>query len=1152
LVVWCMADFVHLHCHTEYSLLDGAVRTSELATRAAEFGMPAVAITDHGNMHGAVEFFRAEGKSGVRPILGMEAYVASGSVSERKGQGDYSHMTLLAKDEEGYRNLVKLSSLSHLEGFYYKPRVDRDWIAAHSGGLIALSGCLRSDLNARILDGNYSAAREKAAAWRDIFGPGNYFIELHDHGIDAQRKCNPELVRLARELDLGLVAANDVHFLERSHHESHDILICIGTGSMVLDSKRLHYSEELYFKSPDEMAALFHELPEALSNTIAIAERCHFDLEFGVPKYPVFDPPEGKTREAYLRELCENGLRERYGERAATDPELAERLEYELGIIEKTGFVSYFLIVWDFIDYARRQGIPVGPGRGSAAGSLIAYVLGITDIDPLRFGLIFERFLNPERISPPDIDVDFCMNRRSEVIDYVRRKYGERCVSQIVTFGTLGAKSVVRDVARVLGWSYTDADRFAKMIPPDLGIKLEDAAKKNPDLNAALETQEGARQLWDHATRLEGLSRNTGIHAAGVVIGDRPLDEYIPLCRGKEEEVVSQYAMNELTDLGMLKMDFLGLKTLTVIDTAVKLARLRVPDFDVGKIPMDDAATFAIYNRGETVGVFQMESGGLTNVCKRFDVSSIDDIVALGALYRPGPMQFIDQYIETKKGLKPAQYVHPLLEEICAETQGIIVYQEQVQRAANILAGYSLGQADLLRRAMGKKDAKKMAAEKVRFIAGCGEKHGIPPRTAEAIFGFIERFAMYGFNKSHSAAYGWVSYQTAYLKAHFPVEFMAALLTHDASTTDRLADVLSECRKMDVPVLPPSINESGVEFTPVEENGKPAIRFGLASIKNVGEAAVRAIVAEREKNGPFADLGDFCLRMDARAVNRKILESLVKCGAFDLVGGSRAEIFAGIEGAMAAAAGVQRDRASGQGGLFDAMDLAPASRPAGAHEVEPWPMNEMLAHEKELLGFYVSGHPLDSFAGHFETGRLMPISQVLASREAGTVKVGGLILSAERRYTKKDSRPFGVIVVEDFTGAIEVTAWDEVYTKNAEELVPGRAFVAGLRLVPRDDGIRATATSFTALKPRAARRPVVLRLARERLTPEHLNAIAAAAREIPGKRPLILEIIAPNADSVLLNTSAEFSVAEEGPLLAAAGAAAESRAESTSPILSGE
>ena len=1132
-----MPEFVHLHCHTEYSLLDGAVRTSELAARAAEFGMSAVAITDHGNMHGAVEFFRAAGRNGIRPILGMEAYVAPGSVSDRRGNSDYSHMTLLVKDEEGYRNLVKLSSLSHLEGFYYKPRVDREWIAAHSGGLIALSGCLRSDLNSHILDGNPAAAREKAAAWRDIFGPDNYFIELHDHGIEAQRKCNPELVKLARDLNLGLVAANDVHFLERSHHDSHDILICIGTGSMVLDSKRLHYSEELYFKSQDEMAALFHELPEALSNTVAIAERCRFDLEFGVPKYPVFEPPEGKTRESYLRELCENGLRNRYGERASSDPELTERLEYELGIIEKTGFISYFLIVWDFIDYARRQGIPVGPGRGSAAGSLIAYVLGITDIDPIRFGLIFERFLNPERISPPDIDVDFCMNRRGEVIDYVRRKYGERCVSQIVTFGTLGAKSVVRDVARVLGWSYSDADRFAKMIPSDLGIKLEDAAKKNPDLKAAIETQEAAQQLWEHATRLEGLSRNTGIHAAGVVIGDRALDEYIPLCRGKDEEVVSQYAMNELTDLGMLKMDFLGLKTLTVIDTAVKLARLREPGFDIRKIPMDDPATFAIYNRGETVGVFQMESGGLTNVCKRFDVSSIDDIVALGALYRPGPMQFIDQYIETKKGLKPVKYVHPLLEEICAETQGIIVYQEQVQRAANVLAGYSLGQADLLRRAMGKKDAEKMAAEKARFIAGCGEKHGIPPRTAEAIFGFIERFAMYGFNKSHSAAYGWVSYQTAYLKAHFPVEFMAALLTHDASTTDRLADVLSECRRMDVSVLPPSVNESGVEFTPVEKDGKPAIRFGLASIKNVGEAAVRAIVAEREKNGPYADLADFCLRMDARAVNRKILESLVKCGAFDTLGGSRAEIFAGIEGAMAAAAGVQRDRASGQGGLFDAMDLAPAPRPSGGPDVEPWPITEMLAHEKELLGFYVSGHPLDSYAGHFETGRLTPIAEASAAREAQTVKVGGLILSAERRYTKKDSRPFGVIVIEDFTGAIEVTAWDEVFSKNAEELVPGRAFVAGLRLVPRDEGIRATATSFTPLKPRAARHPVVVRLARERLTSGHLQAIAAAAKETPGKRPLVLEITTPGAEPLRINAGNEFCIAEADPVLAAAGEA---------------
>lgn len=1134
-----MPDFVHLHCHTEYSLLDGAVRATELAGRAKEFGMSAVAITDHGNMHGAVEFYKSAREVGVKPIVGMEAYVSPGPISKRgvTGKENYHHMTLLAGDATGYRNLVKLSSIGHLEGFYYKPRVDREILAAHSEGILALSGCLRSDINSKLLEGDEPGARALAADWSELFGHGNYYIEIHDHGMDAQRRCNPGLVSIAKDLGLGLVAANDVHFLDKSHHESHDILICIGTGSMVLDSKRMRYSEELYFKTSEEMAVLFAELPEALANTVAIAERCNLELEFDKPKYPVFEPPTGKTREAYLRELCEEGLRRRYGERASSDPMLRERLDYELGIIEKTGFVSYFLIVWDFINHARLQGIPVGPGRGSAAGSIIAYALGITDIDPIRFGLIFERFLNPERISPPDIDVDFCMNRRGEVIEYVRQKYGQRCVSQIVTFGTLGAKSVVRDVARVLGWSYGDADRLAKMIPTDLGITLEKAAAKNPELKAAIESQEATRALWDHATRLEGLSRNTGIHAAGVVIGDRPLDEYIPLCRGKEEEVVTQYAMGALTDLGMLKMDFLGLKTLTVIESAVAMVRSTVPDFDLGKIPMDDEASFAIYNRGETVGIFQMESGGLTNVCKRFDVRSIDDIIALGALYRPGPMQFIDDFIARKKGLKKIDYVHPLLEQVCAETYGIIVYQEQVQRAAHILAGYTLAEADLLRRAMGKKDAAKMAKERARFVAGCGRLHGIAPDLADAIFGFIEKFAEYGFNKSHSAAYGWVSYQTAYLKAHYPMEFMAALLTYDASTTDRLAEILAECHRMEIRVLPPAINESGLEFTPVEHEGRPAIRFGLASIKNVGEAAVRSIVEDRGQKGLFGGLEDFCARLDSRTVNRKVLESLVKCGAFDAFDGSRAELFSQIEGAISAAAGLQRDRASGQGGLFDDLALVAPPKKLGQGQVEPWPKNEMLAHEKELLGYYVTGHPLEAYAGHFETGKLMPVSDASKVQEACTAKIAGLIVSCEKRFTKKDNRPFGIIVLEDFTGSIEVTAWDEVFSKNAPLLEPGTAFSSGVRLTPRDDGVRATATSFAPLKPKAAQRPVLLRLDQSRLTSGILEAIASTAKAHPGRRPLLLEIIAPSGNSLRMLSSDEFSVDEETPLLAAAGEA---------------
>jgi len=1048
-------SFVHLHCHSEYSLLDGAVRVDDLIRKAKEFGMPAVALTDHGNLYGAVPFYQAKKDSGVKPIIGCELYVAPGSMTDKNassGKEAAFHLTVLATDEDGYKNLVKLVTAAHLEGFYYKPRVDKALLAKHSKGLIVLSGCLKGEVNSLLQAGNFKAAQQAAAGYSEIFGKDNYFVELHDHGIEAERRANPDLVRIARALDLGLVAANDVHFLERSHHDAHDVMICIGTGSMVLDEKRLRYVPELYFKSAEEMRALFSELPEACDNTLAIAERCHFEMEFGKAKYPAFEPPAGKTREAYLRDLCHKGLRARYGDRAETDQDLLERFNYELKVIEDSGFVSYFLIVWDFIDYAKKKGIPVGPGRGSAAGSLIAYVLGITDIDPLRYGLIFERFLNPERISPPDIDVDFCMDRRGEVIDYVRKKYGERAVSQIVTFGTLGAKSVVRDVGRVLGWSYGDGDRIAKMIPNELNITLAGyeeknastgkiehvpgAIDKNAELKAAIENEPAVKQLWDYATVLEGLSRNTGIHAAGVVIGDRPLDEFIPLCRGKENEVVTQYAMGPLTDLGMLKMDFLGLKTLTVMNEAVRLIHKKDPAFDLAAIPTDDAETFGIYNRGETLGIFQMESGGITGFCKNFDITEIGDIIALGALYRPGPMQFIPDYIDRKKGRKKIVYLHPLLEKVCSETYGVLVYQEQVQLAASVLAGYSLGDADLLRRAMGKKDAKKMEEERARFVEGCGRVNKIPPKVADAIFGFIAEFANYGFNKSHSAAYGWISYQTAFLKTHYPLEFMSALLSFDAGTTERLAEVIGECRRMEIAIRPPDINSSDLKFTPQDD--AQAIRFGLGSVKNVGAGAMEAAITEREKCGPFKSLEDFCSRLDSRTVNRKILESLVKCGAFDPFGKFRSQLFAEIESSMGAAAAVQRDRASGQVSLFGDLDMpADKGSASGAPKIEPWPQQEMLAYEKELLGYYISGHPLDQFAGHFDSGKFSTIAQVLQAEESGTFKLAGLLATVEKKFTKKDGKPFGVLVLEDFTGSLEITAWEDVFTKNASLLVPG-------------------------------------------------------------------------------------------------------------------
>ncbi|HZR79249.1 MAG TPA: DNA polymerase III subunit alpha, partial [Chthoniobacterales bacterium] len=818
---------------------------------------------------------------------------------------------------------------------------------------------------------NVQKATQAAAEYRDILGPENFYVELHDHGIEEQKWCNAVLPKIAQDLGVGLVAANDVHFLGREDHDAHDVMLCIGTGKMVADEARMKYAPELYFKSPLEMRDLFKGHPEAVSNTLAIGERCNVKIEFGKSKYPEYPVPEGYTRENYLRELCYKGLEERYAERAKTDPSLRDRLAYELGVLEKTGFVSYILIVWDFIHFAKGRGIPVGPGRGSAAGSLVAYVLGITDIDPLQFGLIFERFLNPDRVSPPDIDVDFCEARRGEVLEYVRQKYGERRVAQIITFGKLKAKSVVRDVGRVMGLPYREADRIARMIPNELGITLDSAAEKNSELKRAIATEPQTRQLFEYAKILEGLSRNAGVHAAGVVIADRDLSEYIPLCRDtKGNDVISQYPMGPLNDLGLLKMDFLGLKTLTVIEDTLNLIRKREPEFSLKKIPIDDTAAFDLYNRGETIGLFQMESGGMTSTAKQFDVQKIDDIIALIALYRPGPMDLIGDFIKRKKGLTKIRYEHPLLEEICSDTYGVMIYQEQVMAAASKLAGYSLAQGDLLRRAMGKKDREKMAKERKNFIEGCARTNKIPEKKANAIFDLLEKFAGYGFNKSHSAAYGLISYHTAYLKAHYPVEFMAGLLSNEINNTDKISVFVGECKRMGIAILPPDINKSALKFVPegtadARDNAetlplpKNAIRYGLAAIKNVGEAAMQMSIEERVRAGEYTSLEDFCGRIGTRLANRKMLESLIKAGAFDFVGRDRAELFACIDESLSCAAAALRDRTVGQVSLFDEETHAATTR---KRIVKPWGDHEKLSYEKELLGFYVSGHPLDAYA----------------------------------------------------------------------------------------------------------------------------------------------------------------------------------------------
>ncbi|MHA3770204.1 DNA polymerase III subunit alpha [Verrucomicrobiota bacterium sgz303538] len=1175
-----MSDsFVHLHVHTEYSTLDGAVRIEELMKKAKEFKMPAVGMTDHGVLYGAIEFYEAAKKAGINPIVGCEVYMAPGSHKEKKatsGRDAASHLTLLATSRKGYHNLVKLVSIAHLDGMYYKPRIDKELLAEYREDIIALSGCLKGEIPQAIVADQLGKAKEIAATYRDILGPESFFLEMHDHGIEAQLKVNRELPEIAKDLGLGLVGANDVHFLTRGNHAAHDVLVCIGTGSNVADERRMRYAPELYFKSPEEMAYIFRDHPEAVTNTLAIAERCNVDIEFGVPKYPDYTPPAGMTQNEYLRAICDEGLRKRYGERAMEDPVIAERLHRELGVLEKQGFVNYFLIVWDFINWAKSQGIPVGPGRGSAAGSMVAFLMGITDIDPIKFKLLFERFLNPERVSPPDIDVDFCQARRGEVIDYVREKYGERAVSQIITFGTLSAKSVVRDVARVLGWSYGDADRIAKMIPSgpgNLDITLNGydkknketgqmehvpgAVDKNPELKAAIDKEPATHQLWDYADQLEGLTRGTGVHAAGVVISDRDLSEYIPLTRGNDGAVVSQYPMGPLTDLGMLKMDFLGLKTLTVIHDAVTLIHRKVPDFDVSAIPLVDQPTFDILNRGETTAVFQLESGGMVGVCKQFDVKDIEDINAILALYRPGPMDLIPDYIKRKKGLAKIKYAHPLLKSVTEDTYGIFVYQEQVMAAASVLAGYTLGGADLLRRAMGKKDKDKMAVERKKFVSGAKELHDIKEEKANEIFDLLEKFAGYGFNRSHSAAYAWVSYQTAYLKANWPVEFMSGVMSNEIANTDKISVFVAECERMGIPILPPDVNHSLLKFgpemttqkvkVPAETAGEDgagadgvdsaqvettreveAIRYGLAAVKGVGEAAMEVAIAEREKNGPFTSLENFCSRVDTKKVNKKSLENLVKCGAFDWTGVERAQLFAEIDSALAAAASTHKDRASGQVSLFDAFETAapPPAAKRAVQTVPPWSQAEKLALEKELLGFYVTGHPLDEYRPALEGGKYVPIGKLGEQEDKSTVTIAGAFSTVEKKFSKKGGKPFAIVLIEDMTGGLEVMIWSEAFTKAAPLLEQGNVVTITGRLDQREEGPRLSADEVKVLKkPEPKEKPVILTLDQKQATEQDLITIRDIIWQSRGKRRVELRFRGEDGRTMRLLPSDEFRIA---------------------------
>jgi DNA polymerase-3 subunit alpha len=1120
--------FVHIHVHSEYSLLDGACRISELAEQAAAYNMPALALSDHGNLFGAIEFYKACRSAKIKPIIGCEVYMAPGSLTDRKpgtGRENTTHLLLLAKDAVGYQNLVDLVSVAHLEGQYYKPRIDKEILAKKAQGLICSSACLKGEIAQAILQSNPAQAERSIDDFRQMFAPGDFYLELHNHGLSAQHTVNRALVDYAKKFNLPLVAANDVHYLKREHAAAHDVLLCIQTGAHLADEKRMRYpSPEFYFKSGDQMAELFGEIPGALDHTLEIAEKCNLTIELGKNKFPDYQPPEGMTREAYLRRLCEEGLHRRYGARAES-AELKERLDYELAVLEKTGFTSYFLIVWDFIDWAKRHGIPVGPGRGSAAGALIAYVLGITDLDPLRYGLFFERFLNPERVSPPDIDVDFCYNRRPEVIEYVRKKYGEKAVAQIITFGTLGAKMAVRDVGRVLGLSYGEADRLAKMIPFSPTMTLEKAFEENPEFKKAYDDEEMSKQVIDHALTLEGISRQAGVHAAGVVISDRELTHYLPLTRDDSGGIVTQYSMEPLGELGLLKMDFLGLKTLTVIQDCLNLieqstGRKILP----GEIPLDDEKTFDLLSRAQNVGVFQVESPGMCDACRRVKPRAVEDIIALVALYRPGPMEFIPLYAERKAGRAPVEYEHPLLESILKETYGIIVYQEQVMQAAQILAGYTLGGADVLRRAMGKKKQEEMDKQRAIFVKGAGEKNKIPAAKADQLFNLLDKFAGYGFNKAHAACYGVLAYQTAWLKTNYPVQFMAALLSNELDNTDKIALFIQETKALGIEVLGPSINASGVTFTV----GDNSIRFGMAAIKNVGEAVVRQIIATREKEGPFTSISELCHRVEARALNKKSVESLVKAGALDEFGKSRAHLMTEIDEGLAQASTAARERESGQTSLLDMLGDAPQpvshKKEAARAALPEWPARERLNYEKELLGFYLTGHPLDEYLPEIRALQIHTVADLASLSQGAETRLAGLLVKSDVLVSKKDKKPWARYTFEDQSGATEILVFPDTYAGLSRSLAAGEVVVITGSVDLRDDKPKLRATQAVGLEEARASlyQAFVLDVPLQEWDSGRLGKLQSLVAQHPGNTRLILRCVNAVGATVDLEAAESF------------------------------
>ena len=1149
-----MAEFTHLHLHTEYSLLDGACDVHKLIDRVAALGQKSVAMTDHGNIYGAVHFFNAAKAKGIKPILGCELYVCKAEDHRADTPNDqYNHLLVLAESEEGYRNLIRLTSEASLHGFYRKPRVSKKFLADNSKGLVGFSGCLSGELCEELMAGKYDKAKAVASQYQDIFGRGNFYLEIQDQGLEDEKKIQSGLFQLEKDLNIPLVLTNDSHYLCGEDSHAHDVMLCVQTGAKIHDADRFRFdSDQFFVKSADEMARLFPDSPGVMERTMEIAERCNFKLHPVDNPFPEFAVPPGHTIDSYFEQVCREGYRKRLetaihhldtqGLLRQPIHDYEARLEREIDCIKQMKYAGYFLIVWDFIKYAKDHGIPVGPGRGSAAGSLVAYVMEITNIDPLQNVLLFERFLNPERVSMPDIDVDFCMNRRGEVIDYVTRKYGREQVAQIITFNTMAAKAAIKDCGRALDMPYGDVDRVAKLVPPTIGMTLDKALEESPDLRKVYDSDKQIRELIDTAKKLEGLVRGQGVHAAGVVIAPRPLTELVPVSRTKNDEIVTAYDMKAVEKMGLLKMDFLGLTTLTVITDCLALVEEnRGVKIDIETIPLKDEETYKrVFHSALTSGVFQFESGGMRDVLRRYKPETVEDLTALNALYRPGPIQggMIDDFIERKWGRRKVEYMLPQLEGILKETLGVIVYQEQVMQIANVVASYSLGEADLLRRAMGKKNADEMAKQRERFMSGAAA-NGINKGTAGELFDQMEKFAGYGFNKSHSAAYALLAYQTAYLKTHYPVEFMAGLLTSETSKPENVVKYIGECKEMGIAVEPPDVQASGSQFTPRGD----VIRFGLAAVKNVGGNAIESIIKGRgEVGGRFKDLWEFCEKVDLRVMNKRVIESLIKAGALDSMG-KRGPLFAGIDRAMESAQKAQKDAAQGQAGLFGLFDEGPAQGKNGHDlpKVPDWEEGERLANEKEVLGFFVSGHPLDKYAD-----KIKNLSGIISTAEAlerkpperrwgkdsdpaDEIQVAGIIHGFRVQKSKRDGKLYAVGSLEDATGKIELISFARDYERLTEQWkIQAPVVIRGMLMGEEDSAPKISVSGIQPLEDVKVKLPnaVRIRISLDRATDEMLASVKSAAEAAPGPGKVMIFLEKKGEFQVILEPE-EMSVAAD-------------------------